>query len=298
MLQHTTAELISLLHLKPVSANRFDGDSQDLGWKRLFGGQVVAQALSAASQTLPDSTDSSCRQAHSLHAYFLRPGTVHDPLEFTVTRLRDGRSFSARQVEVQQNGSTLLTLTASFKTADTGLWHQAVMPQVPDPQQLHSELSIRRKAIQQIPQHYRRALTAERPFECRVVEAQSLAAQQCPVLPPNQPLPRRHVWVRACQSVPQDAAVQQRLLAYISDRNFLDTALMGQGIGLLHPNLRIASLDHTLWFHQDFDLNQWLLYAIDSPHAGNATALVRGQFFDQHGQLVASSAQQGMIRLR
>lgn len=275
--------LIELLALEPIGQLRYRGLSQDLGYPKVFGGQVLGQALSAAMQTLES------RSPHSLHSYFLRPGDTQHPIEYEVEVIRDGRSFSVRRVIASQFDKPILAMTASFQKQEAGLEHQDAMPNVPGPEVLESELKLYRDHSDEIPGRVRDLFTAERPIEYRIVEAQN-------PFRPRHGIAKRHMWIRANGALPDDPAVHQSMLAYTTDYGFLETALMPHGISMMKPGLSIASLDHAIWFHRPFRLDDWLLYVADSPSASGARGFVRGQIFDRSGVLVASTAQEGMIR--
>lgn len=275
--------LIELLKLEPIGQLRYRGLSQDLGYPKVFGGQVIGQALSAAIQTL-DS-----RLPHSLHSYFLRPGDASRPIEYEVEVIRDGRSFSVRRVIASQFGKPILAMTASFQKEESGLEHQDAMPNVPGPEVLEPELKLYRDHAEEIPARVRALFTAERPIEYRIVEAQN-------PFRPRHGIAKRHMWIRSNGKLPDDPLIHQSMLAYTTDYGFLETALMPHGISLMQPGLSIASLDHAIWFHRPFRLDDWLLYVADSPSASGARGFVRGQIFERSGRLVASTAQEGLIR--
>lgn len=280
------AELLSLLRLERIEENLFRGQSQDLGWGRVFGGQVVGQALSAAAQTVPPE-----RGVHSLHGYFLRQGDASRPIAYLVDPIRDGGSFTTRRVVAIQAGQAIFSLQASFQGQEPGLSHQAAMPEVPGPDGLLSEVEIARKHADLIPAPLKDQALADRPIEIRPVQRLNLF-QPVP-LPP-----RRQVWYRAAAPLPDDAAVHRYLLAYASDFNFLITAMMPHGVNWLTPGLQVASLDHVMWFHRPFRLDDWVLYDVESPSASGARGLVTGRFFTRDGTLVASVAQEGLMRDR
>lgn len=276
--------LIDLLTLNRVSDTKFVGKSQDLGFPKVFGGQVIGQALSAVAQTVPDQ-----RAPHSLHSYFIRPGDANQTIEYEVETIRDGGSFSVRRVIASQQGKTILIMTASFQKVEQGVEHQIAMPNVPGPENFTSELSLFQKHADEIPEKVRRLLTADRPIEYRIVENQN-------PFRPRPGLGQRHMWIRAVAPLPDCDLVHQSILAYTSDYGFLETALQPHGISIGNPKLNIASLDHAIWFHRPFRLDDWLLYVADSPSASGARGLVRGSIFDRQGQLVASTAQEGLMR--
>lgn len=278
--------LIDLLTLNRVSDTKFVGKSQDLGFPKVFGGQVIGQALSAVAQTVPEG-----RAPHSLHSYFIRPGDANQTIEYDVECIRDGGSFSVRRVIASQSGETILIMTASFQKVELGLEHQIAMPNVPGPENFTSELSLFQKHADEIPEKVRRLLTAERPIEYRIVENQN-------PFRPRPGLAQRHMWIRAVAPLPDCDLVHQSILAYTSDYGFLETALQPHGVSIGNPKLNIASLDHAIWFHRPFRLDDWLLYLADSPSASGARGLVRGSIFDRQGNLVASTAQEGLMRFR
>ena len=280
------ADLVSLLALERLDRDLFRGRSQDLGWGAIFGGQVVGQALSAAAQTV-----ASGRIVHSLHGYFMRAGDVRGSIVYQIDRLRDGKSFTTRRVVAVQEGEAIFSLEASFQSGEDGLDHQDAMPAVPEPDTLKSERELGLDLAAALPPHLLKRATAERPIEIRPVEVRD-------PLHPVAALPRRHAWYRAVDQLPDDPALHRYLLAYASDFAFLGTALDPHAMSWLTPGLQMASLDHVMWFHRPFRLDDWLLYAVDSPSASGARGLVRGQCFDRAGRLVASTAQEGLIRRR
>jgi acyl-CoA thioesterase-2 len=279
-------ELVTQLALERIEENLFRGQSQDLGWGTVFGGQVLGQALSAAVQTVPSE-----RHVHSLHAYFLRPGDVHKPIVYDVDRIRDGSSFTTRRVVAIQSGHAIFNLAASFQKAEKGLEHQDEMPEAPPPDALETEQQIA-KRLTRLPPFVRARAEAERPFEMRPVNPGA-----DPLVPPPQPA-RRMVWLRTIGRLADDPALHHYLLAYASDYSFVTTSLLPHGVTWLTPGMQIASLDHVMWFHQPFRVDEWLLHVMDSPAAHGARGLVRGRIFTQDGRLVASTAQEGLIRQR
>ncbi|EKE82934.1 acyl-CoA thioesterase II [Idiomarina xiamenensis] len=279
-------DLLNLLSLETIEQGIYRGQSQDLGFGAVFGGQVIGQALSAAKETLPAD-----RHSHSLHSYFLRPGDATKPIVYDVEVIRDGHSFSARRVKAVQHGKPIFYMTASFQEPEQGFEHQDSMPDVPGPDGLISDLDIYREHADQIPPSIRNKLTAEKPIEMRFVTACN------PFKPEVQPA-QRYVWFRANGDMPDDPRIHKYLLAYASDFNFLPTALQPHGVSYAQPNMQVATIDHAMWFHREFRLDDWLLYAIDSPSASGGRGLVRGQFFNRAGKLVASTAQEGVIRQR
>ncbi|MCB9567811.1 MAG: acyl-CoA thioesterase II [Myxococcales bacterium] len=280
------AELLELLGLERLERTLFRGQSQDLGWGNVFGGQVLGQALSAAQQTVPDG-----RSVHSLHGYFLRTGDARKPIIYDVDCIRDGKSFTTRRVVAIQNGEAIFSMGASFQIDEGGFDHQAAMPEVPGPESLVSETELARQLGDRIPPPLRARALADKPIEIRQVEPVDL-------LRPDVRAPQRHVWYRAIGPLPDDPKVHRLLLAYASDFHFMTTAMFPHGVSWLTPGMQTASLDHAMWFHRDFRLDYWLLYAVESPSASHARGLARGHFFNRAGELVASTMQEGLIRLR
>ena len=281
---HRVRELLDLMTLEPLEVNLFRGESRDIGTPRVFGGQVLAQALLAASQTVED------RVVHSLHAYFLRAGDPEAPIVYNVDRSRDGRSFTARRVVAIQHGRQIFTLAASFQVPQEGVEHQFDMPDVPPPEQLADEAELRREDFEQAPPKLRRWFDRFGPFEFRPVVVQDLADPQ--PLPPRQ-----EIWFRLGGEVGDDQRLHRTLLAYVSDFHLIGTATLPHGISYYGGNLIMASLDHAMWFHRDVRVDDWLLYACDSPNTGGSRGLARGLIYDRSGRLVASTAQEGMIRI-
>lgn len=278
------AGLIRLLDVEMLEVDLFRGQSADLGWARVFGGQVVAQALMAASRTVGPE-----RPAHSLHAYFLRGGDPKAPIVYRVERDRDGRSFTTRRVIAVQHGRPIFEMAASFQLVEPGFSHHAAPPAVTAPEQLPGETELfLRHAAEFSDEQRDRWLARERPFEFRAVEG-------------FRPLARTttaHHWFRAAAPVPADPVLARCLLAYASDMTLLDTCLLPHGVHWDDPALQIASLDHSLWFHADPVVDDWLLYAQDSPASGGARGLNRGLIFARDGRLVATAMQEGLIRYR
>ncbi len=277
-------ELLDLMTLEPLEVNLFRGDSRDIGTPRVFGGQVLAQALLAATQTVED------RVVHSLHAYFLRAGDPDAPIVYNVDRSRDGRSFTARRVVAIQHGRQIFTLAASFQVPQPGVEHQFDMPDVPPPEDLEDEVARRKTDLENAPPKLRRWFDRFGPFEFRPVVFRD------PFDP--QPLPpRQEIWFRLQGEVGDDQRLHRTLLAYVSDFHLIGTATLPHGISYQKGNLVMASLDHAMWFHRDVRVDDWLLYACDSPNTGGSRGLARGLIYDRGGRLVASTAQEGMIRV-
>lgn len=277
--------LVSLLTLEPIEHGIFRGQSQDIGLGHVFGGQVMGQALNAARQTVDDT-----RQVHSFHAYFLRAGDDHLPIVYDVEIMRDGGSFSARRVKAIQKGKPIFYMTCSFQSPETGLEHQACMPKVAGPEGLMNQRQLAMTLRDKVPPKILDTFVADFPIEMRLVE---------PINPlsPTPTEPCRHVWMKVNGKLPDIQNVHENLLAYASDFNFLVTAAQPHGVSFLTPGMRFATIDHAIWFHRRVDFEQWLLYCVDSPNAIGARGYVRGQFFNQAGELVASTAQEGLMRL-
>lgn len=278
--------LLPLLDLEQIEHNIFRGFNRDIGSGRVYGGQALAQALVAAARTVePDRT------AHSVHCYFILPGDVKAPIVYDVDRLRDGRSFTTRRIVAIQHGRAIFNLAASFHIQEPGASHQIDMPDVPPPDDLPRDLDMIRDNAHRIPAHLRPVFTQKRPIEFRPVD---------PVDPFNPEVrpPVQYLWLRAVEPIPDDPLMHQAVLAYASDYGLLRTALYPHGISLMHPDFQAASLDHAMWFHRPVRVDQWLLYAIDSPIACGARGFTRGSIFTQDGVLVASTAQEGLMRMR
>jgi acyl-CoA thioesterase-2 len=278
-------DLLHHLTLERLEDNLFRGESRDLGGKSVFGGQVLGQALLAADQTVEG------RRAHSLHAYFLRPGNPQSPIVYDVERIRDGRSFATRRVVAIQHGQPIFNMAVSFQIEEEGMEHQSPMPEAPGPKGLLSTTALRRQAAERIPTHLREVLTVDRPIEMRPV-------QPIDMFDPDRRPPTQQVWLRAVGSLPDSPALHQAILAYASDLTLLGTALLPHGMSFFQPDVQAASLDHAMWFHRPFRIDDWLLYAMDSPSAGNGRGLGRGSIFSRDGRLIASVAQEGVIRRR
>jgi acyl-CoA thioesterase-2 len=277
-------QLLVLLALEDAGDGVYVGDSQDLGWGRVYGGQVLGQALSAAERTV-DRT----RLAHSLHGYFLRPGDPAGPISYRVERTRDGRSFSTRRIRAEQGGRPIFFMAASFQIAERGLEHQEPMPEVPGPEGLLSYAQLIHEFREVLPEVTSEWAMMDYPIEMRPVQ----------VSHPMNPEPRpaeQQVWFRAVSELPDESALHRSLLAYASDFVLLDTALLPHGMSYWQGGLKMASIDHAMWFHRDLRMDRWLLYAMDSPAAAGARGLVRGRIFDRDGTLVASVAQEGQMR--
>lgn len=279
-------ELVRLLNLETIEVNLFRGESRDVGGRSVFGGQVLAQALMAAYHTQAEK-----RLCHSLHAYFLRPGDINIPIVYEVDRIRDGGSFTTRRVVAIQNGEAIFNLSASFQVFEKGLEHQAAQaPDVPPPESLESEYSLRMKSADRLPERFRAVFTQRRPIDIRPVDPVDF-------LKPEPRSTHKQVWFRADGPLGDDQAIHQALLTYASDFGLLGTGMLHHGLSFADPNVQAASLDHTLWFHHPFRADEWLLYDTESPAAMNARAYNRGQIY-QNGKLVASVCQEGLMRVR
>jgi len=284
--QSTTQVLVELLRLEQLEDNLFRGQSRDVGSRSVFGGQVLGQALAAAQATVDEQ-----RPAHSLHAYFLRAGDVNQPIVYEVDRTRNGGSFSVRRVSAIQHGQVIFFCAASFQQPEIGIEHQIAMPDVPPPEALQPQSAVPPEIIPQLPARVQRWLSRGSPVQLRPVHPRNeLAAVPLP--------PQRQVWLKLAENVADEPELHRALLAYVSDFHLLGTALFPHGLSYYQPQVRLASLDHALWFHRDFRIDDWLLYALDSPTTQSARGLARGQFFNRDGQLVASTTQEGMIRVR
>ena len=285
-MSNAIAEILDLLDLEKLEENLFRGRPPQVHWQRVFGGQVIGQALSAASQTVVPE-----RHVHSVHGYFLRPGDAGLPVVYTVDRVRDGGSFTTRRVVAIQKGESIFTMMASFQGDEPGYEHQAKMPEVPGPEELLSDIELLRRKADLIPERVREKFLGQKPIEMRPVT----------LFDPFEPKacePVKYVWFRADGVLPEDPQVHRYVLAYASDFNLITTTLQPHGARFLQRNMQMASLDHALWFHGNLRVNDWLLYAMDSPWAGNARGLARGHIFTREGRLVASVAQEGLVRVR
>ncbi|MDA8477526.1 acyl-CoA thioesterase II [Citrobacter sp. Awk 4] len=276
--------LLTLLNLEKIEEGLFRGQSEDLGLRQVFGGQVVGQAMCAAKETVAEE-----RHVHSFHSYFLRPGDTQKPIIYDVEVLRDGNSFSARRVAAIQNGKPIFYMTASFQGPEEGFEHQKQMPAAPGPESLKSETEIARSVAHLLPPMLKEKFLCDRPLEIRPVEFHN-------PLKGHVSEPTRQVWIRANGTMPDSLRAHQYLLGYASDLNFLPVALQPYGIGFLEKGIQIATIDHSMWFHRPFNMNEWLLYSVESTSASSARGFVRGEFYTQDGVLVASTVQEGVMR--
>ncbi|SHH76431.1 acyl-CoA thioesterase II [Ferrimonas marina] len=277
--------LVDLLALERLDDGLFRGESQDLGFGHLFGGQVLGQALAAAQETVP-----SGRDVHSFHSYFLRAGDLALPVIYDVENLRDGGSFSARRVSAIQHGRPIFFMTASFQAPEPGLEHQIAMPKAHGPEGFLSQHELAQRMRDKLPPAMVERYLDNLAIELRVVEDPRTALEDRS--------PKRQVWMRANGELPDDPQVHRYLLAYASDFNFLTTACKPHGLSLFTPGLKLATIDHAMWYHRPFRFDQWLMFDIDCPTTMNSRGLVRGQIFDQQGNLVASAQQEGLLRQR
>jgi acyl-CoA thioesterase-2 len=276
--------LLATLDLEPIEENLFRGNSPQVGWQRVFGGQVIAQALMAAQRTVEGD-----RHVHSLHAYFMRPGDPSVPIIYQVERLRDGSSFNTRRVLAVQHGRAIFAMSVSFQVEEEGFDHQIPMPQVAAPETLLGEKEIKEKYLAHAPEPIRKYWERERPIEIRPVSLTHYFSD-------TKLDPRQDVWVRATGPLPDDRLYQASVLAYLSDMTLLDAALYAHGTSIFDQSLQVASLDHAMWFHRPCKLDDWLLYTQDSPSASGARGLTRGSLFTRSGELIASVTQEGLIR--
>ena len=279
-------ELLELLDLEQIETNIFRGMSPPDGWQRVYGGQVIGQALVAASRTVEDEA----RSAHSLHGYFLRPGNTTIPILYSVDRIRDGRSFTTRRVVAVQQGEAIFSMSVSFQVLELGLDHQNQIPDVPPPEACIDLQALRRQHSASTTQNILDQANQPQPIELKFVESFN-------EFNPNPAPPIQHVWVKTSGKMPKNYRLNQCLLAYASDLTLLDTSYRPHGIGWRNDKFQVASLDHSMWFHKPFLTDEWMLYQQDSPFAGGARGFSRGTIFNSKGDLIASVAQEGLIRL-
>jgi acyl-CoA thioesterase-2 len=280
------AALCDLLDIEEIDTDLYRGKRGKDGFGRVFGGQVIAQALQAAQR----STDAP-KTPHSLHAYFMRPGNEDHPILYRVVRDFEGKSFATRRVIAMQKGQPILNMAASLQLPEPGLNHQVTMPDVPGPDELKSDRELSLAMGDDIPQRVRNHFTRARPIDIRPVSPRAW-------LNPVKTEPRQQTWFRICAPIGNDPAMHRAILAYASDMALLGTGTLPHGVNVMTHNLQTASLDHAVWLHEDFRADQWLLYSCDSPWTGHARSFNRGQIFAQDGRLVASVAQEGLMRLR
>jgi len=279
-------ELLIRLDLEQIEVNLFRANSPNEGWQRVFGGQVLGQALVAASRTVDDEN----RTAHSLHGYFLRPGNMDIPIVYHVDRIRDGKSFTTRRVIAIQSGRPIFNMSVSFHVFETGLEHQVEMPDVPPPEQCPDEEEAWELMKNDAPPELQEKPERSRPVELRFVDPWN-------EFKPEKASPVQNVWFKTTGTMPDDVRLNQCLLAYASDMTLLDTCVRPHGISWNDVNMQMASLDHAMWFHRPFRTDEWLLYFQDSPSTAGARGFNRGSVYTQSGELVASVAQEGLVRL-
>ena len=285
LMSRAVEDLLKILDLEQIEVNLFRGQSPKSGWQRVFGGQVIGQSLVAARRTVEG------RHPHSLHGYFMRPGDPRVPIIYEVDRIRDGRSFTTRRVVAIQHGQAIFAMSASFQVDEGGFDHQAAMPDVPGPDELPSEDDVKADLLSRMPEPMRTYYEREGPIDMRPVSINRYMSRE-----PMRP--QFHVWIRTTGRLPDDPAVHQCVLAYASDMTLLDTSLVPHGRTVFDPTIQGASIDHAMWFHRPFRADEWLLYAQDTPNAGGARGFSRGLIFRQDGTLIASVAQEGLIRDR
>ena len=279
-------KLIKLLDLETLEENLFRGQSENIGGPRVFGGQVIGQALTAAVRTVPEK-----RFVHSLHAYFLRPGDMEYPIIYGVERTRDGGSFTTRRVVAIQKGEPIFDMALSFHKVEKGPSHQIDMLDIPGPNECTSELEVRKKMIDKVPAKYRDFFLRERPIEIRNLPGEGMFEE------PTKKEPYKHVWMKAVGKLPDDVVHHQAILAYASDMGLLSTSMNPHKLSFAKGNVMSASLDHAMWFHRPFRADEWMLYSTDSPSASNARGFNRGSVYTEDGTLVASAVQEGLMRV-
>lgn len=278
--------LLALLDVEPLEINLFRGQSHDIGNKSVFGGQVLGQALAAALRTVEPE-----RTVHSLHGYFLRPGDVKVPIVYDVDRIRDGKSFTTRRIKAIQHGEAIFNMAVSFQVPEQGVEHQSAMPDAPLPETLKSEYEWRAEWAQHLPEKVRAGFTRKRPIDMRPIDPQNPFA-------PDKRAPRKLVWFRLDGTLPDDPRIHQALLAFSSDFGLMGTAMLPHGFSWFNQNVQGASLDHAMWFHRPFRIDDWLLYEMESPTAVGARGLNFGKIWSRDGRLVCSVVQEGLQRIR
>ena len=279
-------QLLSILDLETLEHNLFRGRSPQVGWQRVFGGQVIGQALVAAQRTVDPA-----RHVHSLHGYFMRAGDPKVPIIYEVDRIRDGSSFTTRRVVAIQHGHAIFSLEASFQIEEAGLEHQIPRPlDIVAPEQLIGDKDLKEQYLQNAPANIRRYWEQDRPIELKPLSLTHYFSRE-------KLAPEQNVWIRTTGPVPDDRAVQAAVLAYLSDMTLLDTSLYAHGRSIFDRDLQVASLDHAMWFHRSCTFDDWLLYTADSPSASGARGFTRGTLYSRDGTLIASTAQEGLIRV-
>jgi acyl-CoA thioesterase II len=284
------SDLITILDLEQRESNLFQGRSLDVGWQRIFGGLVISQALVAAMRTV------ETLRPHSLHAYFILPGNPALPIHYDVDNLRDGRSFATRRVVARQGGDAIFALSCSFHKDESGYDHQLPMPKVPEPESLMSEKDLVTHFKAALPENVQRYFLRDRPIELRPTNLKRYIGSRLSEAEMANPV--QHVWFRATGQLPDEPAVHLAVLAYASDMTLLDTALVAHSKSVFNADIQAASLDHAMWFHRDFRMDDWLLYTQDSPSSAGALGLARGLIYSRDGRLIASVVQEGLLRPR
>ncbi|HRK23329.1 MAG TPA: acyl-CoA thioesterase II [Beijerinckiaceae bacterium] len=277
------SDLLTILDLEPLEQTLFRGRVPQVGWQRVFGGLVISQALVAAHRTVDG------REPHSLHGYFLLGGDPSVPIIYDVDRIRDGRSFTTRRVVAIQHGRPIFAMSCSFHEPEDGFDHQATMPDVPMPEDLPSIETVKKSVLPNLPHPVRAYFERERPIELRPVDFERYTASGSAQL-------GTQIWIRAAGRLPDDPGIHQSVLAYASDMTLLDCSLVPHNTSVFDPGIAPASLDHAMWFHRPFRADEWLLYSQESPNACAGRGFSRGLVFRRDGTLVASVAQEGLIR--
>jgi acyl-CoA thioesterase II len=278
--------LVKTLTLEPLEDNLFRGGRGREGWQRVYGGQVLGQAMMAAAQTVEPG-----RPIHSLHGYFLLAGDPSLPIIYDVERIREGGSFTTRRVNAIQHGRPIFSMSASFHKPEEGFEHQSTMPDLPPPEALRDPKELIGSQIDKLPDSMRRYFERELPIDMRVVDVSRYLSRE-------KKNPAQQIWIRANGPLPDDPVLHQAVLAYVSDFTLLDTALIAHGKLMFDADVQLASLDHALWYHRAFRADEWMLYAQDSPSAYGARGFCRGTIYARDGSLIASVAQEGLMRKR
>ena len=278
-------QIIKTLDLEEIELNHYLATSPNEGWQRVYGGQVIGQALVAASRTVSPN-----RSAHSLHGYFLRAGDTTIPILYKVDRIRDGKSFTTRRVVAVQRGQAIFTMSISFQVDEGGLSHQFDMPKVPAPDSLPTEDELRREQAKSWPKEFQESFSGSSAIQVKPVDPVDL-------LNPEPAQAMQRCWMRCGEALPDDPRIHQCVLAYLSDWSLLDTASRPHAVSFMQDNVQVASLDHAMWFHRPFRADEWLLYDQDSPSASGARGFNRGLIYNQADELVASTTQEGLLRV-
>ena len=284
--EQLVAQLTALLEVEELDTDLYRGPRNPGGVGRVFGGQVIAQALQAAQRSVDGD-----KTAHSLHAYFMRPGDEDFPIIYRVVRDFEGRSFATRRVIAMQKGQPILNMAASFQRPADGLHHQFDMPDVPAPEDLRSERELREEIRDQVPEKFRRFFLRARPIEIRPVNPRNWFAPE-----PGEPV--QHSWFKVVAPLPDDPALHRAMLAYATDMTLLGTCMLPHGVSWMTGQVQTASLDHSIWLHEPFRFDEWLLYTTDSPWSGHSRGFNRGRIYARDGRLIANVAQEGLIRVK